>query len=55
VNRFLIRAGVDDESHEKAANETGFWGAKGAGCLLFSQASRTFLLGVLMQNAVSVS
>ena len=41
-----IEAGTDDEAHEEAQRETGFWGLKGAGVLPFCSSTKRFLLGM---------
>lgn len=34
----------NDEEHEKALEQTGFWGAQGAGCIIFAQSTKRFLI-----------
>lgn len=35
----------NDAEHQKELDKTGFWGKKGAGCLLFSKSTKRFLIG----------
>lgn len=42
---FLLRAGTDDRIHEKILEKTGFWGSKGAGCLVVCPSTKRILLG----------
>lgn len=34
----------NDDDHNRALEQTGFWGKKGAGCIFFSQKTKRFLL-----------
>lgn len=45
MSNFLVRAGVDDKIHEKQLDKTGFWGKRGAGCLVVCSATKRMLLG----------
>ena len=36
---------ANDIEHQKILEETGFWGKRGAGCLVFAKASNKFLIG----------
>lgn len=33
----------NDNDHQKALNDTGFWGAQGAGCIIFARETKRFL------------
>lgn len=35
----------NDALHQKTLDATGFWGSKGAGCLIFCESSKKFLMG----------
>lgn len=52
VNTFALRAGLDDEAHEEALDETGFWGKRGAGCLVLCSSTKRFLLGCRSKDVV---
>lgn len=39
-----ITAGTDDEAHQKALKDTGYWGAAGAGCVFKSKKTGRYLL-----------
>lgn len=39
-------ASLDDEAHQEALDDTGFWGTRGAGCLILCQPTQRFLLGL---------
>ena len=43
INTF---AGSDDAAHREALEETGFWGTRGAGCLILCSSTKRFLLGL---------
>lgn len=45
LSQFLVRAGTDDDLHEKQLNKTGFWGKHGAGCIVVCPSTKRILLG----------
>ena len=45
-------SGVDDSSHEEAREETGYWGRRGAGCLVFAEDTGRFLIAHRSENVM---
>jgi len=45
MQRFQTKSSLDDVTHAEALDKTGFWGTRGAGCLILCRSTGRFLLG----------